>query len=128
MQTLETLMSRIVISPDQLRIVWTVLGALGTVLFLLLVRETRITLWAIGQVRPARFDLATMQTRGELQDLALLSLVIGSMTGAGLSSVWGVPLITISLLVLSEVLLVVLGIVKYARHHKLLRTVRLIRK
>lgn len=117
-----------IVTTEQFRLIWTVLGALGTILFLILAREARLDHVALTQVRPPRLDFLRMHTRGELQDVAMLTLVIGCMAGAGAASMMGVPLVAVALLVISECLLVALGFVKLMRRRAIFRSLRLSRK
>ena len=116
-----------IVSTEQFRLVWTVLGGLGTVLFLVLAYEARMD--QVALVRSGRATRAgrALYTKGELQDLAILAMVIGCMGGAGMVALLTLPLLAIMLLVASECLLVALGVLKLVRRRKMMRLLRMTR-
>lgn len=132
-------------SSEQLRILWTVVGGIGSVAGLVaavigwwLMRDSARTNWAIQQVQTSVFSLHRMHSQGDVVDSRVLELAIGLMfltvsaqCGAGLaaefgSSSWALVLLVVSeiLTVSSLVVMVVLGVLKLNRRRRIFTAVR----
>lgn len=125
MQTIVTV-TRGLVTAEHLQLVWTALGALGTLSFLVLIHEAHRDHEAVLRVRPTRMAVSAIATWGEVQDLGILMMALGCMALAGLLGILDVSsgALTILLLVVSELLLVVLGVLKLMRRRRLLRALR----
>jgi uncharacterized integral membrane protein len=137
------------VTSDQLRAVWTFVGAIGTSAGIVcmavvywLHREAQRDDWALSQVTNPRLNFLRMHTQGEVADTSLfawavlaLVLAVSAAFGAGVASILGsgqaalVLLLALVLaLVAGVVLLVVLGVKRLQRRRSIFRTIRVNRE
>lgn len=133
-------------SSDALRVVWTLMGALGTSAGIVclgviywLHREALRDDWALTQVSGPRLNFLRLHTQGEVADTLLfcwavlaLVLAVSAAFGAGIASILGSNQGALVLLVGCEVLLVlgigllvVLGVKRLQQRRSIFRTIRL---
>lgn len=136
-------------SSDQLRWVWTVVGAVGVLAFFVgltvlvfLSRDAVRYDWALGQLQRPGLDLARMQSHGDVRDMWMLVAVMLALGAgvtaafvAGVAASFAQTQFAIVLLVADEVfsvlgtiVLVILGLLKLRQRNAIRNAVQLAKK